>query len=189
MCVFVQHDIVLKVTATAICGSDLHLYEGAMLRMQKGDVLGHEFMGIVEQVGPDVKSVKKGDRVVTAFDIGTPQSADLSAKACPCFSASGSHPGHIMHYVMRYCLHPKTMCQTISCRAVRHQILPRVSLQHILHHIRQLPGASHLDPSSAASCGVLLVCLTAAPRRQTMYQGADAVLARLSIPEPDLISI
>ena len=65
-----QHDIVLKVTATAICGSDLHLYEGAMLNMKKGDTLGHEFMGIVEQVGPDVKSVKVGDRVVTAFDIG-----------------------------------------------------------------------------------------------------------------------
>jgi len=62
-------DIVLKITATTICGSDLHLYTNAMLDMQQGDILGHEFMGIVDEVGPEVKTVKKGDRVVVAFDI------------------------------------------------------------------------------------------------------------------------
>jgi len=63
-------DVVLKVTSTCICGSDLHLYEGYMVGMQKGDILGHEFMGIVEEVGPKVTSVQKGDRVVVCFDIG-----------------------------------------------------------------------------------------------------------------------
>ncbi|KAK9817038.1 hypothetical protein WJX72_008732 [[Myrmecia] bisecta] len=63
-------DVILKVTTTNICGSDLHLYLGYMPGMKSGDVLGHEFMGIVEEVGPDVKSVKKGDRVVACFDIG-----------------------------------------------------------------------------------------------------------------------
>jgi threonine dehydrogenase-like Zn-dependent dehydrogenase len=63
-------DVILKVTGSAICGSDLHLYLNYAPGMQKGDVLGHEFMGIVEEVGPEVKTIKPGDRVVTAFDIG-----------------------------------------------------------------------------------------------------------------------
>lgn len=63
-------DVVLRVTSTCICGSDLHLYEGYMVGMQKGDLLGHEFMGVVEEVGPQVKDINKGDRVVVSFDIG-----------------------------------------------------------------------------------------------------------------------
>ena len=64
-----KHDAILKITATAICGSDLHLYNGFMPTMEKGDILGHEFMGEVVEVGPDVKNLKVGDRVVTAFPI------------------------------------------------------------------------------------------------------------------------
>lgn len=60
-------DILLRVTATAICGSDLHLYRGKVPGMKQGDVLGHEFMGIVEEAGPDVTRVKRGDRVVVPF--------------------------------------------------------------------------------------------------------------------------
>lgn len=63
-------DVVLKVTSSAICGSDLHFYLGAMVGMQKGDIVGHEFMGEVIQKGPQVKSVDIGDRVVVCFDIG-----------------------------------------------------------------------------------------------------------------------
>jgi threonine dehydrogenase-like Zn-dependent dehydrogenase len=63
-------DVILRVTSTNICGSDLHLYLGYMPAMKSGDVLGHEFMGIVEEAGPEVKHVKKGDRVVACFDIG-----------------------------------------------------------------------------------------------------------------------
>jgi len=62
-------DIVLRVTAAAICGSDLHLYRGKVPGMKDGDILGHEFMGIVEEVGSAVTRVRKGDRVVVPFTI------------------------------------------------------------------------------------------------------------------------
>jgi threonine dehydrogenase-like Zn-dependent dehydrogenase len=59
-------DALVKITTTAICGSDLHMYDGWFPGMKKGDVLGHEFMGYVEEVGSQVKSVKVGDRVVVS---------------------------------------------------------------------------------------------------------------------------
>jgi threonine dehydrogenase-like Zn-dependent dehydrogenase len=62
-------DAVVRVTSTAICGSDLHLYNGVFKGMQKGDVLGHEFMGVVEQVGSGVKNLREGDRVVVPFHV------------------------------------------------------------------------------------------------------------------------
>lgn len=62
-------DIILRVTATAICGSDLHLYRGKVPMMKDGDILGHEFMGIVEDAGSAVTNVQKGDRVVVPFVI------------------------------------------------------------------------------------------------------------------------
>eukprot|EP00271_Cylindrocystis_brebissonii_P019313 TRINITY_DN5834_c0_g1_i1.p2 TRINITY_DN5834_c0_g1~~TRINITY_DN5834_c0_g1_i1.p2 ORF type:complete len:428 (-),score=92.07 TRINITY_DN5834_c0_g1_i1:775-2058(-) len=65
-----SRDVILHVTATAICGSDLHLYHNCVSGMEYGDVLGHEFMGTVEEIGPDVANVfKKGERVVAAFCI------------------------------------------------------------------------------------------------------------------------
>jgi threonine dehydrogenase-like Zn-dependent dehydrogenase len=63
------HDAVIKVTTAAICGSDLHLYNGVIPSMQKGDILGHETMGEVMEVGSMVRNVKVGDRIVIAFDI------------------------------------------------------------------------------------------------------------------------
>jgi threonine dehydrogenase-like Zn-dependent dehydrogenase len=62
-------DAILKITTTAICGSDLHLYDGYMPTMQKGDILGHEFIGEVVELGTAVKNLKKGDRVVVPFTI------------------------------------------------------------------------------------------------------------------------
>jgi S-(hydroxymethyl)glutathione dehydrogenase/alcohol dehydrogenase len=62
-------DIILKVTTTALCGSDLHLYHGLVQGMEPGQTLGHEFMGIVQEVGPEVHEVKAGDRVVIPFNI------------------------------------------------------------------------------------------------------------------------
>ncbi|HEU4624675.1 MAG TPA: zinc-dependent alcohol dehydrogenase [Steroidobacteraceae bacterium] len=62
-------DAILRITSTAICGSDLHLYDGYIPTMMKGDILGHEFMGEVVEVGPGVKNLKVGDRVVTPFPI------------------------------------------------------------------------------------------------------------------------
>lgn len=64
-----QRDAILRVTSTAICGSDLHLYNGFIPTMEKGDILGHEFMGEVVEIGSEVKNLKKGDRVVVPFPI------------------------------------------------------------------------------------------------------------------------
>ncbi|RZM03269.1 MAG: glutathione-dependent formaldehyde dehydrogenase [Variovorax sp.] len=62
-------DILLRVTATAICGSDLHIYRGKIPGMESGDILGHEFMGIVEETGKAVTTLRQGDRVVVPFTI------------------------------------------------------------------------------------------------------------------------
>lgn len=62
-------DAIIKVTTTAICGSDLHLYDGYIPTMQKGDILGHEFMGEVVEVGSSITNLKIGDRVVVPFTI------------------------------------------------------------------------------------------------------------------------
>ena len=62
-------DAIIKVTSCAICGSDLHLYDGFMVGMQSGDIVGHEFMGEVVEVGKDNKKLKVGDRVVVPFTI------------------------------------------------------------------------------------------------------------------------
>ncbi|MBV8818245.1 MAG: glutathione-dependent formaldehyde dehydrogenase [Acidobacteriaceae bacterium] len=64
-----QSDAIVRITSTAICGSDLHLYGGFMPTMESGDILGHEFMGEVVEVGRNVKNLKKGDRVVVPFPI------------------------------------------------------------------------------------------------------------------------
>lgn len=81
-----DRDIILKVTATAICGSDLHIYSGG-IPQPRPMVLGHEFMGIVEETGKAVKNLKKGDRVVVPFPI-----------ACgSCFFCNHDLPGHCEH--------------------------------------------------------------------------------------------
>jgi len=66
------HDVILRVTATTICGSDLHMYYNKVpgaKAMREGDILGHEFMGVIESVGPAVQNFKVGDRVVSSFEI------------------------------------------------------------------------------------------------------------------------
>jgi threonine dehydrogenase-like Zn-dependent dehydrogenase len=64
-----QQDAIVKISSTAICGSDLHLYNGFVPTMERGDILGHEFMGEVMEVGRGVKKLKVGDRVVVPFPI------------------------------------------------------------------------------------------------------------------------
>lgn len=81
-----QDDIILKVTSTAICGSDLHIYSGG-IPQPRPMVLGHEFMGIIEEVGKGVTHLKRGDRVVVPFPI-----------ACgSCFFCNHELPGHCEH--------------------------------------------------------------------------------------------
>jgi threonine dehydrogenase-like Zn-dependent dehydrogenase len=68
-----DRDAIVRVTSTAICGSDLHLFNGFMPTMEHGDILGHEFMGEVVEVGKKVKKIKVGDRVVVPFPIACGQ--------------------------------------------------------------------------------------------------------------------
>lgn len=79
-------DVIVKVTSTAICGSDLHIYDGFVPQL-RDQVLGHEFMGIVEEAGPAVTKVKKGDRVVVPFPIACGQ----------CYFCAQLLPGHCEH--------------------------------------------------------------------------------------------
>ncbi|MFN6515165.1 MAG: zinc-dependent alcohol dehydrogenase [Nostoc sp. CreGUA01] len=62
-------DAIVKISTTAICGSDLHIYNGYIPTMEKGDILGHEFMGEIVELGSAVKNLKKGDRVIVPFPI------------------------------------------------------------------------------------------------------------------------
>lgn len=68
-----KDDILVRITSTAICGSDLHLIHGMVPNMPENYIIGHEPMGIVEEVGPEVTKVKKGDRVVIPFNISCGQ--------------------------------------------------------------------------------------------------------------------
>lgn len=63
------NDVILRVTASAICGSDLHLYRGLIPDTRVGCTFGHEFTGVVEEVGPGVRNLRRGDRVVVPFNI------------------------------------------------------------------------------------------------------------------------
>ncbi|SMQ49828.1 unnamed protein product [Zymoseptoria tritici ST99CH_3D7] len=64
-----DRDVIVKVTGSTVCGSDLHLLHGTVVEMRKGDILGHEFCGIVDEMGSAVTGLKKGDRVVASFQI------------------------------------------------------------------------------------------------------------------------
>jgi len=77
-------DIIVKVTASTVCGSDLHLYHGLIPQTLHGDILGHESVGVVDEVGPGVKNFKKGDRVVIAAVIACGQCFHCQRKEWSC---------------------------------------------------------------------------------------------------------
>src|SRR4051812_36612455 len=76
-----DRDAIVKISSTAICGSDLHLYDGYVPTMKKGDILGHEFMGEVVELGREVTNLKVGDRVVVPFPISCGHCGACLAKA------------------------------------------------------------------------------------------------------------
>ncbi|MBJ6978081.1 zinc-dependent alcohol dehydrogenase [Luteimonas sp. MC1895] len=90
-------DIILRVTATAICGSDLHIYRGKIPAMEDGDILGHEFMGIVEDAGPAVTRVKRGDRVVIPFVIACGQCFHCLLSEYACCETTNTGRGAILN--------------------------------------------------------------------------------------------
>lgn len=86
-------DVILKVTATAICGSDLHILDGG-IPQAKDMIMGHEFMGIVEEIGPSVKNLKRGDRVVVPFPIACGHCFFCTHGASPhCENSNHEHYG------------------------------------------------------------------------------------------------
>ena len=86
-------DAIVKVTSTAICGSDLHLYNGFIPTMEKGDILGHEFMGEVVEIGRDVKNLKVGDRVVVPFPIACGACSMCRSSSTRCARTRTPTPG------------------------------------------------------------------------------------------------
>jgi threonine dehydrogenase-like Zn-dependent dehydrogenase len=87
-------DAIVRISSTAICGSDLHLYNGFIPSMEKGDVLGHEFMGEVVEVGRGVETLKVGDRVVVPFPIACGRCAMCKASLFAC--CENSNPNAIL---------------------------------------------------------------------------------------------
>jgi len=86
-------DAIVKITSTAICGSDLHLYDGYIPTMKKGDILGHEFMGEVTDIGRDVGNLKVGDRVVVPFPIACGNCNACRAELYSCCENSNPNAG------------------------------------------------------------------------------------------------
>ncbi|KAK3303842.1 chaperonin 10-like protein [Chaetomium strumarium] len=89
-----DHDAIVKVTGTTVCGSDVHLMHGVILQIEKGDILGHEFCGVVEAVGPAVKNLKPGERVVNSFVVSCGECKYCKQKlttACEKTNASRLH--------------------------------------------------------------------------------------------------
>src|SRR5215204_5419160 len=80
-------DAIVEVTSCAICGSDLHLYDGFMPGMQSGDIMGHEFMGEVVEVGAENKKLKVGDRVVVPSRSSAASATNAGAAIFPSASA------------------------------------------------------------------------------------------------------
>jgi threonine dehydrogenase-like Zn-dependent dehydrogenase len=90
-------DIILRVTATAICGSDLHLYRGKIPTVEHGDIFGHEFMGIVEETGSAVTAVQPGDRVVIPFVIACGDCFFCQQELYAACETTNSGPGAAMN--------------------------------------------------------------------------------------------
>ena len=107
-------DAIVRITSTAICGSDLHLYEVLGMFIDEGDILGHEPMGIVEEVGSEVTHIKAGDRVVIPFNISCGALLDVRAASS---SPSARRPRTASTKRAPRC--SATPSSTARCRAAR----------------------------------------------------------------------
>lgn len=94
-------DCIVKITATAICGSDVHLYDGYVPTMEKGDILGHEFMGEIVEVGSAVKEKKVGDRVVVPFTIACGGCSHCARQEWACCDNTNPN-AHVAEAMMGY---------------------------------------------------------------------------------------
>ncbi|OBT40298.1 hypothetical protein VE00_09654 [Pseudogymnoascus sp. WSF 3629] len=91
-------DVLVKITGTTICGSDLHLLHSAILELHKNDILGHEFCGVIEKVGPGVTKRKVGERVVAAFQISCGECFYCQKKLSSlCERSNGSISEHALY--------------------------------------------------------------------------------------------
>jgi threonine dehydrogenase-like Zn-dependent dehydrogenase len=88
-----SRDAIVRITSTAICGSDLHLVDGYVPTMKKGDILGHEFMGEITDVGDQVENLKRGDRVVVPFPIACGNCNMCQAELYSCCENSNPNAG------------------------------------------------------------------------------------------------
>ena len=87
-------DVILKITGSTVCGSDLHLLHGAVTELAKEDILGHEFCGVVDEMGSAVTGLQKGDRVVASFQIACGDCLYCRKKPSP-RNARGQTPSHL----------------------------------------------------------------------------------------------
>jgi threonine dehydrogenase-like Zn-dependent dehydrogenase len=91
--ILTERDAIVRITSTAICGSDLHLYDGYVPTMKRGDILGHEFMGEIVEKGPGVKNLAVGDRVVVPFPIACGACLACEAGLFSCCENSNPNAG------------------------------------------------------------------------------------------------
>lgn len=94
-------DCIVKITATAICGSDIHLYDGYVPTMEKGDILGHEFMGEIVEIGSAVKEKQVGDRVVVPFTIACGGCSHCARQEWACCDNTNPN-AHVAEAIMGY---------------------------------------------------------------------------------------
>ena len=116
-------DIVLRVTATAICGSDLHIYRGKIPMVDDGDILGHEFMGVVEDTGAGVTGIRKGDRVVIPFTISCGECFFCQLQQYACCETTNDGRGAILN---RKDITPPPSCRPARRRRSRRWTPPRL---------------------------------------------------------------
>ena len=124
-------DAIIKVTACAICGSDLHIFDGVIPGMERGDILGHESMGEVVEVGRENQALKVGDRVVVPFTISCGE----------CFFCKRGFFSGCERTNPDPCTARTAALAPHTAQHVTHRHIPAVEARQRRHGIRSLPAA------------------------------------------------